>query len=172
MVTLHFWSSKCLDTWCKEPTHWKRPWCWESLKAGGEGDDRGWDGWMASLTQWTWTWARSRSLWWIGKPGVLQSMGSQRGGHDWVTELSWKGTLVTNGCTVTVSIWLYHPHLINTKPPPLCCCSRHSRKALPPTPRAARLLNAWFISDLEHITAPILVYHDIPPSCPWVISFW
>ena len=47
------WSSNSLATWCKEPTHWKKPWCWERLRAGGEGDDRGWDGWMASLTQWT-----------------------------------------------------------------------------------------------------------------------
>ena len=54
----------------------KRPWCWEGLKTGGEGDDRGWDGWMASSTQCTWVWASSRSWWWTGKPGVLQSMGS------------------------------------------------------------------------------------------------
>ena len=53
------WRSSTLATWCEEPTHWKRPWCWERLKAGGEGDDRGWDGWMASLTQWTWVWANS-----------------------------------------------------------------------------------------------------------------
>ena len=59
------------------------------LKAGGEGDNRGWDGWMASPTPWTWVWASSRSWWWIGKPGVLQSMGSQRVGHDWATELNW-----------------------------------------------------------------------------------
>ena len=55
------WNSNTLATWCKELTHWKRPWCWERLKAGGEGDDRGWDGWMASLTQWTWVWVNSRS---------------------------------------------------------------------------------------------------------------
>ena len=61
----------------KEPTHWKRPWCWKSLKAGGEGDDRGWDGWMASLTQWTWVWASSGRQWKTGKPWVLQSMGLQ-----------------------------------------------------------------------------------------------
>ena len=60
--------------------------CWERLKAGQEGDDRGWDGWMASLTQWTWVWSSSRRWWRTGKPGVLQSMGSQRVGHDWVTE--------------------------------------------------------------------------------------
>ena len=74
--------------WCEEPTHWKRPWCWERLRAGGEGDNRGWDGWMASLTQWTWVWASSRRWWRTGKPSVLQSMGTRRVGHDWVTELN------------------------------------------------------------------------------------
>ena len=66
-----------------------RPWCWERLKAGGEGDDRGWDGWMASLTQWTWVWISSGSSWWTGRTGMLQSMVSRRVGHDWVTELNW-----------------------------------------------------------------------------------
>ena len=75
-----------LTTWCEELTHWKRPWCWESLKTGGEGD-RGREGWMASPTQWAWVCARSRSWWWTGKSGVLQSMGSQIVRHDWVTEL-------------------------------------------------------------------------------------
>ena len=60
--------------------------------AGGEGDDRGWDGWMASPTRWTWAWVRSRSWWWTGKPGVLQSMRSQRVGHEWATELNWTDT--------------------------------------------------------------------------------
>ena len=68
-------------------THLKRPWCWERLKAGGEGDDRGWDGWMVSLTQWTWVWVNSRNWWWTGRPGMLQSMGSQRVRHDRATEL-------------------------------------------------------------------------------------
>ena len=67
---------------------WKRLWCWEGLGAGGEGDDRGWDGWMASPTQWTWIWVNSGS-WWTGRPGVLRFMGSQRVGHDWATELNW-----------------------------------------------------------------------------------
>ena len=67
-----------LATWCKEPIHWKRPWCWEKLKAGGEGGDRGWDGYTASLTQWTWIWTNCRRYCRTGKPGVLQSMGSQR----------------------------------------------------------------------------------------------
>ena len=76
-----------LATWW-ELTHWKRPWCWARLKAGEEGYDRGWDGWMASLTRWTWVWASSGSWWRTGKPGMLQSMGLQKVGHDWVTELN------------------------------------------------------------------------------------
>ena len=76
-----------LATWCKELTHWERPWCWERLKAGGERDDRGWVGWMTSQTPWIWVWESSWSWWWTGKPGVLQSMGSQRVSHDWETEL-------------------------------------------------------------------------------------
>ena len=83
------WNSNTLATWCEELTRWKRSWCWERLKAWGEGDDRGWDGWMASPTQWTWVWVVSRSWWWTGRPGVLQSMGLQRVGHDWATELNW-----------------------------------------------------------------------------------
>ena len=60
----------------RELTHWKRPWCWKGLGAGGEGDDRGWDGWMASLIRWTWVWVNSRSWWWTGRPGLLRFMGS------------------------------------------------------------------------------------------------
>ena len=82
------WNSNTLATWCEELTHWKRPWCWERLGAGGEGDDRGWDSWMASWTRWMWVWVNSRSWWWIGRPGVLRFMGSQRVGHNWVTELN------------------------------------------------------------------------------------
>ena len=66
-----------LATWCKELTHLKRPWCWERLRAGGDGDNRGWGGWMASLTQWTWVWVISGSWWWTGRPGVLKSIGLQ-----------------------------------------------------------------------------------------------
>ena len=74
-----------LATLCEELTHWKRPSCWERLKAG-EGDDRGWNGWMALLTRWAWVWVSSVSWWWTGKLAVLQSTGLQRVGHDWVTE--------------------------------------------------------------------------------------
>ena len=69
-------------------THLKRPWCWESLRAGGEGDDRGWDGWMVSPTQWTWVWVNSGNCCWTGRPCVLQFMGLPRVRHDWVAELT------------------------------------------------------------------------------------
>ena len=72
-----------------ELTHWKRPWCWEGLGAGGKGDDRGWDGWMALPNWWMWVWVNSGRWWWTGRPGVLQFMKSQRVGHDWATELNW-----------------------------------------------------------------------------------
>ena len=99
------WNSNTLATSCEELTHWKKPWCWEGCQQGmyssgpkiskpeGEGDGRGWDGWMASLTQWTWVWVNSGSWWWTGRPGVLWFMGSQRVGHDWATELNspWGG---------------------------------------------------------------------------------
>ena len=72
--------------WFEELTYWKRPWCWERLKGGGEGDDKGWDGWIASPTRWAWIWVSSGSWWWTGKPGMLHSMGSQRVGHNRATE--------------------------------------------------------------------------------------
>ena len=74
-------------------THWKRPWCWERLKVGGEEDDRGWDGWMESPMQWTWVWVSSRSWWWTGRPGVLQSMRSQE--SDTTEQLNWTEACVT-----------------------------------------------------------------------------
>ena len=91
-LTIHWkdwcwsWSSNTLVTWCKEQTHWKRSWVWERLKAKGEGDNREWDGWMASLTQWTWIWANSGRQWRTEEPGMLQSMASQRVRHDLVIE--------------------------------------------------------------------------------------
>ena len=79
------WSSNTLATWCRELTHWNRPWCWERLKAGGEGDDRGWDGWMASLTRWSWVWQGSGSWWWTGSLACC----SRGVGHNWATDLQW-----------------------------------------------------------------------------------
>ena len=76
------WNSNTLATWCEELTHLKRPWCWERLKVEREGGNRGWDGWMASSIQQTWVWVSSRSWWWTGRPGMLQSMVSQRVRHN------------------------------------------------------------------------------------------
>ena len=94
-----------LVTSCKELTHWKRLSCWEGLGAGGEGDDRGWDGWMASLTRWTWVWVNSGSWWWTGRAGVLRFMGSQRVGHNWVTDPIWSEYSI---------VYMYHSFLIHS----------------------------------------------------------
>ena len=84
---------------------WKRPWCWEGLGAGGEGDNRGWDDWMASPTWWTWVWVNSGSWWLTGRPGMLQFMGLQRVGHDWVTGLNWKFHLLKSLEQITFLPW-------------------------------------------------------------------
>ena len=87
-----------LATWCEELTLLKRPWSWERLRAGGEGEDRVWGVWMASPTQWTWVCVHSGSWWCTGGPGALPSMGSQRVGHAWATDLNWMW-----GCAIAVS---------------------------------------------------------------------
>ena len=84
-----FWSSDA-NNW----THWKRPWCWERLRTEGEEGTRGWDGWMASLIQWTWNWANFRRWWGTERPDVLPSMGSQRVVHNW--ELNHSNTCTFN----------------------------------------------------------------------------
>ena len=93
------WSSNTLATWWQEPTHWKRSWCWERLKARGEAGDRGWDGWMASLTQQTWVWANSGRQWRTRKPGML---------HPWVTVstvfMCWILTLFSKDSRVLILI--------------------------------------------------------------------
>ena len=111
LTSIWSWNSNTLATWYKELTHLKRPWCWERLRAGREGDDRGWDGWMASLTQWTWVWVNSGSWWWTGRPGVLQLMESQKVGRDWETEMNWTGQVYF--CIFVEIIW--KPYLIFLK---------------------------------------------------------
>ena len=109
------WNSDNLATWCKELTNLKRPWPWERVKVGGEGDDRGWDGWMASLMRWKWVWVCSGSWWWTGKPDVLHSMGSQRVGHDGVTELNWLNTVIicySNPTTLIYKTEIFHVILL------------------------------------------------------------
>ena len=83
------WNSNTLAIWCEVLTHWKRPWCWEILMEGKEGEDRGWDGLMASSFQWTWVWVNSGSWRWTKRTGMLQFMVSQRVRHDWLTEINW-----------------------------------------------------------------------------------
>ena len=100
------WNSSTLATSCEELTNWKRLWCWEDLGAGGEGDDRGCDGWMALLTQWTWVWVNSRSWWWTGRPGMLRFMGLQRVGHNWATELNWSHGILFYFIFLYLCIWL------------------------------------------------------------------
>ena len=109
------WSlnSNTLATSCEELTHWKRPWCWEGLGAGGEGDDRGWDGWMASRTRSTWVWMNSGSWWWTGRPGMLRFMESQRVGYDWATELNWtelRGVKVLTASAMIMIFYLFSLH--------------------------------------------------------------
>ena len=82
------WNFNTSATWCEELTHWKRPWFWKRLKAGGEGDDRGWVvGWHHWLNGHEFE--RALGLLMTGKPGVLQSMGPQRVKHDWANGLKW-----------------------------------------------------------------------------------
>ena len=109
--------SSTLTTSWEELTHWKRLWCWEGLGAGGEGDNRGWDGWMASLTRWTWVWVNSGNWWWTGRPGMLRFMGSQRVRHDWVTELNWTDEYIYTECdkgqiSASLNMWRLDPVFI------------------------------------------------------------
>ena len=111
------WNSNTLAIWCEELTHLKRPWCWERLKAGGEGEDRGWDGFMASPTQWIWVWVNSGSWWWTGRPGMLRFIGSQRVRHDWTTEPNWTddGNLISGSFAFSKSslyIWKFLVHIL------------------------------------------------------------
>ena len=91
------WNSNTLATSCEVLTCWKRPWCWEGLGAGGEGDNRGWDGWMASPTRWAWVWVNSGSLWWTGKPGVLWFM-------DTTERLNWTASCVPVATCLNLSV--------------------------------------------------------------------
>ena len=97
--------------------------CWERFGAGGGGDTRGWDGWMASPTRWAWVWVNSGSWWWTERPGVLQFMGSQRVGHDWATELYWTELNQTHVHWVSDAIQPSHPP--SSPSPPACNLSQH-----------------------------------------------
>ena len=157
------WNSSTLATWCKELTRWRRPWCWERLRAGGEEDDRGWDGWMASPIQWTWVWVSSGSWWWTGRPGVLWFMGSQRVGHDWATELNWSHTQAAQLISWKISPWhltelesraLAPTVTANSFLDPVCCLS-----SCPLTP---------FLGSGQ--TLPLWLWPQAPLCCHGAIS--
>ena len=98
------WNPNTLDTSCEVLTHWKRPWSWEGLWAGGEGDDREWDGWMASPTQWMWVWASSGSWWWTQRSDVQAcSWGCKESDTteqlNWIEPLWWKRHFLWGGCS-------------------------------------------------------------------------
>ena len=101
------WNSNTLATSCEELTHWKRLCCWEGLGAGGEGEDRGCNGWMALPTWWVWVWVNFGSWWWTGWPGVLRFMGSQSWTRlsDW-TKLSWQSCWILFSCTYWTCVYL------------------------------------------------------------------
>ena len=145
-----------------ELTHLKRSWCWKRLKAGGEGDGRGWDGWVASPTQWTWVWVNSGSWRWTGKPGVLQSMGSQRVRHDWATELNW-----TDECKGEAQSRWWHSQasapgtcLLSISPPSLCSSCN---QASPSTP--ANCLQAWKTGRVVRISSSGQVFWNVRFLC-------
>ena len=140
-------------------THWKRLWCWEGLGAR-EGDDRGWDGWMASLTRWTWVWVNSGSWWWTGRPGVLRFTGSQRVGHDWATDLIWSDTyyrnheytatvftiirygLLTGHLLHCIHVWIISAYLVRHGLP-TCQCRKHKRHRFHPWMGKILYRRAW-----------------------------
>ena len=115
----HAEPASTLATWCKELTHWKRPWCWERLRAGAEGDNKGWDGWMASPTWWTWDWVISGSWWWTGRPGVLWFMGSQW--SDMTERLKWSELPEIHTLRSQPNRGLWLPNVFNDWEENRCC---------------------------------------------------
>ena len=170
--------------------HWRRLWCWEGLGAGREGDDRGWDGCVASLTWWMWVWVNSWSSWWTGRPGVLWFMGLQRVGHDWVTELNWTEANKHATCNLgdmtfccglephwrgNWSYWkenLYYPLLPYLKPTNLCPDNALSG----PKPHTSRYSDSSGEKHLTHLFSQwghssehdLFSYH---PSVPKVVMW-
>ena len=127
------WKSNTLATWCKELPHWKKPWCWEWLKVGGEGDDRGWDGWMASPTQWTWVWVSSRSWWWTREAWNAAVHGVAKSRHDWPAELNW--TVGVRKCSnfilLHVAVQFSQHHLLKRPSAPLYILASFVRNKVP-----------------------------------------
>ena len=137
------------DAKAETPILWL--WCWEGLGAGGDGDDRGWDGWMASPTWWTWVWVNTGSWWWIGRPGALWFMGSQRVRHDWATELNW-----------TELNWIEIQHFISLRYTICISFKTHSRGKCP-----VRCRGVTWVTGLSPVGAGALVGRR-----RWELAFW
>ena len=181
------WNSNTLATSCEELTHWKRLWCWEGLGAGGEGNDRGWwDGWMVSLTRWTWVWVNSGSWWWTGRPGVLRFMGLQRVGHDWATDLIWSDLMY--GKIKSLDFWSYSFDtqlsrasilffsILNSPPvkPSGSCCSGiwlDSRQCFVVYSSTSQVTKYFFPNNLTRKMAKV-VFYVILKSCSVSHSFY
>ena len=146
------WDPNTQATGCKELTQSTRLRHWEILKARGEGDNRAWGGWMASLIQWTWVWASSGSWWWTGRPGVVQSMGLQRVRHDWETEVNWTDTYTPS----LLDLLPHHPHPIHPGP--------HRTRSSAPCAIPQVLLAIYFTYGSVFISN--LISQFIPPSFP------
>ena len=173
-------NSSTLATWCEQLAHLKRPWFWERSKVGGEGDDRGWDGWMASPTQWTRVWASSGSWWWTGKPGMLQSMGSQKSDMtEWLnwSELKVRERKVESQVTIfhfsdftsyaLFSVIMLHAHVSSKGFPHMICInSLKIYEALLPIDQMKKLRFRRLISQYSHshpqtiIPKPRSFYHS------------
>ena len=167
MVASHWkdwcWNSNTLATWCEEQTHLKRPWCWERLEVGGEGDDREWDDWMASPTQWTWVWVNSGSWWWTGRTGVLWFMGlqSQTQLSNW-TELG--SQLCTRNSSVTTeNISSFLPcFFVGCLPPSLSFCLRGIWSAFLPSPVSSKFYYIFRQRNLSFL----FFFWDLSRTCP------
>ena len=149
---------------CKELTHWKRPWCWERLKAGGEGDNRGQEGWMASLTQWTWVWVSSGNWWWIGRPGVLQSMGSHR-------DITWLSDWTTTTKTDSPPLW-EHPNIVGIGKGVLGAFSQKTCPNLPPKGWQPSSLSTTWMWSLDVTFNSMFSSLGIIPFLLWTIFSW
>ena len=151
--------------------------------AGEEGDNRGWDGWMASPTRWTWVWASSRSCWWTRKTGVLQSMGSQRVWHDWATELNFfivqlLHPYMTTGKTIALTRWTFVSKVMSL------LFNMLSRLVIAFLLRSKYLLISWFQSSfavilespkIKSLTVSIVspsICHEMMGPDAMILVFW
>ena len=138
-------------------------WCWEGLGAGGEGDDGGWDGWMASPTWRTWVWVNSWSLWWTRRPGVLQFMGLQRVGHDWATELNWTEITFNRNIAMLTCLLVYG--YFHSTTAEVSDCDRDFMAHKPTIPTVYLLKESWgLLKSLEVWSSQFSTWDPAAPT--------